>query len=120
MDAVSLFWNTNMAAVTSCENALLCVEFPQVQYIDLSEIVHVVKANVIVTSERLYLHVRTLFVCEVYPEWRLKLGFGTKKKCPFPLHRGYPSLEVTDTKIMWTFFWDQILCPLSGVKLSLE
>ena len=22
MDAVSLFWNTNMAAVTSCENAL--------------------------------------------------------------------------------------------------
>ena len=68
MAAVSLFWNTNMAAVTSCENALLCVEFPQVQYIDLSEIVHVVKANVIVTSERLYLHVRTLFVCEVYPE----------------------------------------------------
>ena len=52
MAAVSLFWNTNMAAVTSCENALLCVEFPQVQYIDLSEIVHVVKANVIVTSER--------------------------------------------------------------------
>ena len=68
MAAVSLFWNTNIAAVTSCENALLCVEFPQVQYIDLSEIVHVVKANVIVTSERLYLHVRTLFVCEVSPE----------------------------------------------------
>ena len=41
-----------MAAVTSCENALLCVEFPQVQYIDLSEIVHVVKAEVIVSSER--------------------------------------------------------------------
>ena len=100
MAAVSLFWNTNMAAVTSCENALLCVEFPQVQYIDLSEIVHVVKADVIVTSERLDLHVRTLFVCEVSPEWRLKLGFGTKKKCPFPLYRGHPSLEVTDTKIM--------------------
>ena len=46
-----------MAAVTSCENALLYVEFPQVQYIDLSEIVHVVKADVIGTSERLDLHV---------------------------------------------------------------
>ena len=93
-----------MATVTSCENALLCVEFPQVQYIDLSEIVHVVKADVIAASERLDLHVRTLFVCEVSPEWRLKLGFGTKKKCPFPLYRGHPSLEVTDTKIMQTFF----------------
>ena len=100
MAAVPLFWNTNMAAVTSCENALLCVEFPQVQCIDLSERVHVVKADVIATSERLYLHVRTLFVCEVSPEWRLKLGFGTKKKCLFPLYRGHPSLEVTDTKIM--------------------
>ena len=29
---------------------ILCIEFPQVQYIDLSEIVHVVKAIVIVTT----------------------------------------------------------------------
>ena len=65
MAALSLFWNTNIAALTSCENVLLCVQFPQVQYMDLSEIVHVVKADVIVTSERLDLHVRTLFVCEV-------------------------------------------------------
>ena len=107
-----------MAAVTSCENALLCVEFPQVQYIDLSEIVHVVKADVIATSERLDLHVRTLFVCEVSPEWRLKLGFGTKKKCPFPLYRGHPSLEVTDTKIMYivlrpNFVSPEWSCPLN-------
>ena len=26
MAAISLFWNTNMADVTSCENALRCVE----------------------------------------------------------------------------------------------
>ena len=56
-----------MAALTSCENVLLRVEFPQVQYMDLSEIVHVVKADVIVTSERLDLHVRTLLVCERCP-----------------------------------------------------
>ena len=40
-------------------------------------------------------------------------GFGTKKKGPFSLNRGVPSKEVTNTKIMWKFFWDQILCPLS-------
>ena len=66
MAAVSLFWNTNMAAVTSCDNALLFVEFPQVQYIDLSERVHVVKADVIETSERLDLHVRTLFASVIF------------------------------------------------------
>ena len=37
------------------------------------------------------------------------------KKCPFPLNRVVPSIEETDwTKIMWTFFQDQILCPLKG------
>ena len=28
------------------------------------------------------------------------LGFGTQIKCPFPLNRGVPSVEVTDLKIM--------------------
>ena len=107
-----------MAAVTSCENALLCVEFPQVQYIDLSEIVHVVKADVIVSSERLDLHVRTLFVCEVSPEWRLKLGFGTKKKCPFLLYRGHPSLEVTIQRLCKHFSETKFCVP--WVELSLE
>ena len=32
---------------------MLCVEFPKVQYIDLSEIIHVLKALTIVTSEHL-------------------------------------------------------------------
>ena len=41
---------------------------------------------------------------KVSPEWRLDLGVGTLKKCPFPLNRGVPSKEVTNTKIMWTFF----------------
>ena len=38
MAAVSLFWNTNMAAVTSCENALLCIQLFRER---LSEKVHV-------------------------------------------------------------------------------
>lgn len=37
------------------KSAILCVEFPQVQYIDLSEIVHIAKAVVIVTSVRIAL-----------------------------------------------------------------
>ena len=39
---------------------------------------------------------------------------GTKKSCAFPLNRGVPSIEVTNTKITWTFFRDYILCPLDG------
>ena len=31
---------------------------------------------------------------------------------PSGLNRGVPSIEVTDTKIMWMFFWEQSLCPL--------
>ena len=38
----------------------------------------------------------------------------TKESCAFPLNRGVPSIEVTNTKITWTFFRDQILCPLNG------
>ena len=50
----------------------------------------------------------------VSPEWRLNLGFGTHKKCPFPLNRGVPEKEVTITVVMWTFYRDQILWPLNG------
>ena len=84
MAAVSLFWNTNMAAVTSCENALLCVEFPQVHYIDLSEIVHVVKADVIATSERLDLHVRTLLCVGCALNGGYSWVLGPRKSVPFP------------------------------------
>ena len=65
-----------MAAVTSGENTLLYVEFPQVQYIDLSEIVHVIKADVIGTSERLDLHVRTLFASVIFFVLRCPLNGG--------------------------------------------
>ena len=42
----------------------------------------------------------------------LNPGFGTNTMCPFPLNRGVPSIEVTDTKAMWTFFQDKIVvCP---------
>ena len=37
---------------------------------------------------------------KVSPKWRLNLGFVAQKNCPFPLNRGVPSTEVTDTKIM--------------------
>ena len=56
------------------------------------------------------LKISTFFVvshvmsAKVSHEWRLNPGFGTKKMCPFPLNRGVPSIEVTDT-----FFQDQIV-----------
>ena len=43
----------------------------------------------------------------------VKPGFRDQKKCPFSLNRGVPSIEVIVTKIIWAFFWDQILCPLN-------
>ena len=76
---------------------MYCVEFPQVQYINLSEVVHVLNAVAIVT--RVHLNISLIFVVsnflitKVSPEWRLNLGFGTNKKCPSPLNRGVPSIE---------------------------
>ena len=67
------------------------------QYINLSEIVHVLKAVAIVT--RVHLNISMISVvshflsAKVSPEWRLNPGFGTKKKCPFPLNRVGPSIE---------------------------
>ena len=46
------------------------------QYVDLSEIVHVVKADVIVTSVRQDLHVRTLFVIVIFLVLRCLLNEG--------------------------------------------
>ena len=75
---------------------MLCVEFPQVQYIDLGELIHVLKAHVaIVTSE--HLNLTTIFVvshfliAEVTLGWRLNSGFWKLNYCPFPLNRGVPS-----------------------------
>ena len=61
------------------------------QYIDFSEIAHVVKAAITVIN----IHFKLInSLCgqshfeSVYPEWRLNLGFGTGKKCTFPVNRG--------------------------------
>ena len=59
----------------------------------LREIVHVLNAVTVLTSE-LHLNLSTNFaVCHL-------LGFGTQNKCPFPLNRDFPSTEVTNRKIM--------------------
>ena len=65
--------------------ALLCVAFPQVKYINLSEIVRLVKAVALVRSVNLKLS--ALFVVsrffECVPGGEVKPGFRTqKKKCP--------------------------------------
>jgi len=68
--------------------ATLCVGFPQIQSIDLSEVVQNVKVHIIVIS--VHVKLSTLFMVShvlsawVSPEWRLNPGFGTQKKCPFP------------------------------------
>ena len=96
---------------------IVCWKIPQVHYIDLSEIVHFVKAVIIVTSVHLNLSqflVSHFLRTKVSPKWSLNQGFGTQKKCPFPRNRGVSSTEVTETKIMWTFFQDKIVCPLNG------
>ena len=72
-------------------------------YIDLSEIVHFVKAVIIATSVHLNLSqflVSHFLRAKVSPKWRLNQGFRTQTKCPFPLNRGVSSKEVTETKIM--------------------
>ena len=53
-------------------------------------------------------------------ENELHLGFGTKKTCPFPLNRGVPSIEATDTKIIRTLFRDQILFWVPYTEMSLK
>ena len=75
---------------------MLCVEFPLVQYIDLSEIVHVLKAVAIVTSE--HLNLSTIFLLSLFlspkvsPEWRLNQG-RTQKKCSFNRGTKYKDYE---------------------------
>ena len=82
---------------------MLCAEFPQLPYIDLGELIHVLKTVAIVTS--IHLNLSIIFVASLFlsakisPERRLKLDFGTQKKGPFPLNRGVPSIEATNAKI---------------------
>ena len=86
-------------------SAMPCVEFPQVQYIDLSELIHVLKAVTFVTSEHLNLSTTFMvshsLIAKVSPEWKLNPGFRTQKNCPFPLKRGsVPLIDITNTKIV--------------------
>ena len=99
-------------------SAILYVEFPQVHCIDLNKIVQFVKADITLISVHLKLStfvVSQVLSAKVSPEWRFHLGFGTLKKCPFPLNRGVPSMRnrYDYGKIMETFFRDLILCPLN-------
>ena len=57
-------------------------------------------AAVIVTNEQLNLI--TFFIAKVPPYWKLNPGFVAQKNCLFPLNRGVPSMEVTNSKVMWT------------------
>ena len=56
-------------------STMLCVEFPQVQYIDLSELIHVLKAVTFVTGEHLNLSMTFMvshsLIAKVSPEWKL-------------------------------------------------
>ena len=74
---------------------LLCVAFPQVKYINLSEIVRLVKTVALLRSVNLKLS--TLFVVSrflsVSPEGRLNPVFGPRKKVSL-------QSEITGTKII--------------------
>ena len=104
----------------------LCIEFPQVHSITLCKIVLNYCQSFHHCGQCTRQPINPL--CGQSPfeytnlsaEGRLDLGFGAQKKCPFPLSGGVPLTEATDTKIMWTFFRDQILCPLNGVVPWLE
>ena len=95
-------------------SAILSVEFPK--NIDLSEIVQFVKADIIVIwvcTLSFQPSLRSVTFCVLM---EVKPGFRDQKKCSFPLSRGVPSIEVTDTKItvhVNIFFLGQILCSLN-------
>ena len=100
---------------------MLCGELPQVQYIQL---IHVLKAVAIVTSEHLNLwtvFVVSLFlIAKVSAEWRLNQRFETQKRCPLPLNRaGVPSIEVTNTTELCKHFSGTKFCVL-WMEVSFE
>ena len=71
------------------------------------EIVPVLKAVALLTSEHLNLYERILSLVHFWVlikmslEWRLKPGLGIQKKCSFPQNRDVPSIEVTNKKVMF-------------------
>ena len=82
-----------------------CVDFPQAQYIDLSQVNSRFESCHFCSSEHLNLSTTFMvshsLIAKVSPEWKLNPGFKTQKKCPFPLKRGsVPSIDITNTKIV--------------------
>ena len=78
---------------------------------------------------RVHLKISALFVvshflsAEMSPELmevKTNPGFRTQKTCSFLSNQGVPSTEITDTKIIWTFSRDQILCALNWGVLWIE
>ena len=67
---------------------MLCGKSPKVQYIQLIQLMHVLKAVAIVTSE--HLNLSTIFVVSLFliakvsAEWRLNQRFESRKGVPFP------------------------------------
>ena len=73
------------------------------QYIDLSEILYVVKAVINVTSVHLNLSqflVTHFLRTKVSPKLRLNQVLGPRKSVPFAMNRGVPSKEVTEPKVL--------------------
>ena len=80
---------------------LLCVEFPHVQYINLSEIIHVLKVFV-------FLVVSHFLSAKVF--WmEVKSGFRDPKNVYLSPEQKCLLKKGTNAKIMWTFLRDQIL-----------
>ena len=82
---------------------------------------------VVIVTNVLHLNVLTLFVvchflnARISPEWRLNPGFGTPKRCRFPLNQGVPSIEETGQgvprerfhgRMEWTGNLLGFFCPL--------
>ena len=47
----------------------------------------------------------------------VEIAFGTLKKCPHPLNRGFPLIEVVNTKIMSILPGPEEVSPNEGVPL---
>ena len=96
---------------------MLCGKLPQLQYIQLIQLIHVLKAVAIVTSE--HLNLSTIFVVSLFliakvsAEWRLNQRFETQKRCPLPLNRaGVPSIQITNTTGLCKHFSGTKFCAL--------
>ena len=94
------------------------------QYIDLSELIHVLKVVTVVTSEHLNLStifvVNSFLIAKVTPEWRVNPGFGTQKKCPFscgdrlcPFYRGNKNKDYVNIFPGPNFVSPEWRCPLN-------